>query len=77
MKYLVVGSGGPGYTIKCEINPKKHTKGALSMAHAGKNTGGSQFFIATVVFDRSGNGDVLGFTASNGRTKGVWFRKQR
>ncbi|MGP8319255.1 MAG: peptidylprolyl isomerase [Methanosarcinaceae archaeon] len=39
------GTGGPGYTIKCEINPKKHTTGSLSMAHAGKNTGGSQFFI--------------------------------
>lgn len=39
------GTGGPGYKIKCEINPRKHTKGALSMAHAGKNTGGSQFFI--------------------------------
>ncbi|MFW5986941.1 MAG: peptidylprolyl isomerase [Methanohalophilus sp.] len=39
------GTGGPGYTIKCEINPRKHTKGALSMAHAGKDTGGSQFFI--------------------------------
>lgn len=39
------GTGGPGYTIKCEINPRKHKKGALSMAHAGKDTGGSQFFI--------------------------------
>lgn len=39
------GTGGPGYAIKCEINPKKHTKGTLSMAHAGKDTGGSQFFI--------------------------------
>ena len=39
------GTGGPGYTIKCEINPKKHLKGTLSMAHAGKDTGGSQFFI--------------------------------
>lgn len=39
------GTGGPGYKIKCEINPRKHTKGTLSMAHAGKNTGGSQFFI--------------------------------
>ena len=39
------GTGGPGYTIKCEINPKKHRTGTLSMAHAGKNTGGSQFFI--------------------------------
>ena len=42
-----VGSGGPGYTIKCETkgNPHTHKVGALSMAHAGKDTGGSQFFI--------------------------------
>jgi len=39
------GTGGPGYTIKCEINSHKHGTGALSMAHAGKDTGGSQFFI--------------------------------
>ena len=39
------GTGGPGYTINCEINSKKHAPGILSMAHAGKNTGGSQFFI--------------------------------
>ncbi|MEH7381790.1 peptidylprolyl isomerase [Bacillus sp. JJ1533] len=41
------GTGGPGYTIKCETegNPHKHVPGALSMAHAGKDTGGSQFFI--------------------------------
>jgi peptidyl-prolyl cis-trans isomerase B (cyclophilin B) len=39
------GTGGPGYTIKCEINPNKHLAGSLSMAHAGPNTGGSQFFI--------------------------------
>ena len=39
------GTGGPGYTIKCEINPRKHLAGTLSMAHAGKDTGGSQFFI--------------------------------
>src|SRR6185503_19427686 len=42
-----IGTGGPGYTIKCETagNPHKHDVGALSMAHAGKNTGGSQFFM--------------------------------
>jgi peptidyl-prolyl cis-trans isomerase B (cyclophilin B) len=39
------GTGGPGYKIKCEINSNKHLAGTLSMAHAGQDTGGSQFFI--------------------------------
>ena len=63
------GTGGPGYNIDCEINPRKHLAGSLSMAHAGKNTGGSQFFLVHspqphldgihTVFGKTNNLDIV------------------
>ena len=65
----VAGTGGPGYTIDCEINSRKHQAGSLSMAHAGRNTGGSQFFLCHgaqphldgvhTVFGQTANMDVV------------------
>ena len=39
------GEGGPGYTIRCEINRRPYTRGVVGMALGGKDTGGSQFFV--------------------------------
>jgi len=73
------GTGGPGYAIKCEINKQKHTPGTLSMAHAGKDTGGSQFFITHVatphldgvhtVFGRTADMDVVNAIAKGDTIK--------
>ncbi|MGD1899933.1 MAG: peptidylprolyl isomerase [Phormidesmis sp.] len=75
------GTGGPGYKINCEINPNKHEAGSLSMAHAGKNTGGSQFFICHesqphldgihTVFGKTEDMDVVNAIAKGDKIKSV------
>ena len=64
------GTGGPGWRIKCETagNPHKHELGALSMAHAGKDTGGSQFFV--VNGDRSNVAHLDGVHTVFGKCQG-------
>ncbi len=75
------GTGGPGYKINCEINPNLHKAGTLSMAHAGKNTGGSQFFICHspqshldgihTVFGQSEDMDVINAIKGNDKMLSV------
>ncbi len=76
-----MGTGGPGYKIKCEINSNKHQAGSLSMAHAGKDTGGSQFFICHeaqphldgvhTVFGKTENIDVVNAIAKGDKILSV------
>ena len=75
------GTGGPGYKIKCKINPNKHLAGTLSMAHAGRDTGGSQFFICHspqphldgqhTVFGKTEDMDVVNAIRANDRIRSV------
>ena len=77
----MAGTGGPGYTIDCEINNNKHLAGSLSMAHAGKNTGGSQFFLVHesqphldgvhTVFGKTDNLDIVNAIKQGTRIKSV------
>jgi peptidyl-prolyl cis-trans isomerase B (cyclophilin B) len=63
-----VGTGGPGYAIRCETvgNRRRHTAGALSMAHQGKDSGGSQFFF---VLDEAKGRDWNGVHTVFGQTR--------
>lgn len=80
------GTGGPGYTIPCEINSNRHLEGSLSMAHRGPNTGGSQFFICHgpqahldgkhTVFGRVVKGmDIVHRTETGDVMKRVWVEE--
>ncbi len=76
------GSGGPGYTIRCEINERRFSQGALGMALSGTDTGGSQFFIThspqphldgryTVFGEVIGGGDVVSRLVQGDRIESV------
>jgi peptidyl-prolyl cis-trans isomerase B (cyclophilin B) len=82
---LGTGTGGPGYKIKCEINQNKHLAGSLSMAHAGKDTGGSQFFICHspqshldgvhTVFGRTQDMDVVNAIRKGDKIRSIKIEK--
>ncbi|OGS00436.1 MAG: cyclophilin [Elusimicrobia bacterium RIFCSPLOWO2_12_FULL_59_9] len=82
---LGTGTGGPGYKIKCEINSQKHYPGTLSMAHAGKDTGGSQFLITHIatphldgvhtVFGRTLDMDVVNAIVKGDEIKSIAIEK--
>ena len=63
------GAGGPGYSIKCETGGSKqfHDRGVMSMAHRGKDTGGSQFFIC---HNRAGTQHLDGVHTCFGKVTG-------
>jgi peptidyl-prolyl cis-trans isomerase B (cyclophilin B) len=77
----IAGTGGPGYFIKCEISSRRHQSGSLAMAHAGKNTGGSQFYICHgpqphldgvhTVFAQTANMDVVNALQNGTRINNV------
>jgi cyclophilin family peptidyl-prolyl cis-trans isomerase len=80
------GTGGPGFKIKCETSGKrqKHVRGTLSMAHAGRDTGGSQFFICHApqphldgkhtVFGQAVSGvDVIDKIRGGDQIKRIWI----
>ena len=63
------GNGGPGYALRCEVTRRAYGRGAVGMAHSGKDTGGSQFFI-TLSRSRSSTGA----TRSSARSWPGWTR---